>query len=256
MKVTIIPVVIGAFGTLTKGILKTHGSWQTSGNHPNYSIVENGQNTEKSHGDLRRLAVTQTPVKYHQLTQMWKILIIIIIIIIIIRRRRIRRRRRRRRRRRMVTLILIVIRALGRVSKQEKWQGKNRDHLKHSIAKIRIFKGIQDIWGDLLSPLYCLNQWGYLKMSGTSEETCCHSHSNERLLTKADEKNSQGIRNVYHVRQSGSLLEYTREELKYMEYRTRKRMSVTNVFIKSDDYGIRKERTIYQHCEMCGYNNS
>ena len=40
------------------------GSWGTSGDHPNYSI-EYGQNTEKSPGDLRRLAVTQTPVKNH-----------------------------------------------------------------------------------------------------------------------------------------------------------------------------------------------
>ena len=30
---------------------------------PNYSIIEIGQNTEKSPGDLKRLAVTQTPVK-------------------------------------------------------------------------------------------------------------------------------------------------------------------------------------------------
>ena len=33
------------------------------GDHPNNSIIENGQNTKKSPGDLRRLAVTQTPVK-------------------------------------------------------------------------------------------------------------------------------------------------------------------------------------------------
>ena len=32
------------------------------GDHPNDSIIENGQNTEKSPGDLRRLAVTQTQV--------------------------------------------------------------------------------------------------------------------------------------------------------------------------------------------------
>ena len=41
------------------------GNWRTSGDHPNYSIVENGQSTEKSPGDLRRLAVTQTPAKDH-----------------------------------------------------------------------------------------------------------------------------------------------------------------------------------------------
>ena len=46
------------------------GSWRTRGNRPNDSIMENGQNTEKSPGDLRRLAVTLTPVKNHQLTLM------------------------------------------------------------------------------------------------------------------------------------------------------------------------------------------
>ncbi len=38
--------------------------------HLNYSIIEIGQNTEKSPGDFRRLAVTQTPVNDHQLTLM------------------------------------------------------------------------------------------------------------------------------------------------------------------------------------------
>ncbi len=46
------------------------GSWRTSGDHSSYSIIENGQNTEKSPGDLRRLAVSQTPVKNYQLTLM------------------------------------------------------------------------------------------------------------------------------------------------------------------------------------------
>ena len=41
--------------------------WRTSGDNPNYSSIENGQNTEKSPGDLRRLAVTQAPVKDDQL---------------------------------------------------------------------------------------------------------------------------------------------------------------------------------------------
>ena len=42
--------------------------------HPNYNIIEIGQNTEKSPGDLRRLAVTRTPLKDNQLTLMWKTL--------------------------------------------------------------------------------------------------------------------------------------------------------------------------------------
>ena len=43
------------------------GNKRTSGNHPDYRIIDIGQNTEKSPSDLRRL-VTQTPVKDHQLT--------------------------------------------------------------------------------------------------------------------------------------------------------------------------------------------
>ena len=38
------------------------GNNGTDGDCPNYGMVEIGQNTEKSPGDLRRLAVTQTPV--------------------------------------------------------------------------------------------------------------------------------------------------------------------------------------------------
>ena len=46
------------------------GSWRTSGDRPNYCTIENGNNSEKSPGDYRRLAATQTPVKNHQLTLM------------------------------------------------------------------------------------------------------------------------------------------------------------------------------------------
>ena len=58
---------------------KRFGKWtgklrnqRTNGDHPNYSIAEISQNTEKSPGDLRRLALTQTPVIDHQLTLVWK----------------------------------------------------------------------------------------------------------------------------------------------------------------------------------------
>ena len=40
-----------------------------SGNHPNYYIIENGQNIEESPGDLKKL-VAHTPVKDHQLKLM------------------------------------------------------------------------------------------------------------------------------------------------------------------------------------------
>ena len=43
------------------------GNQRMCGDHPNYSIVEVSQNVEKSPGDLRRLSVTQTQLKDHQL---------------------------------------------------------------------------------------------------------------------------------------------------------------------------------------------
>ena len=48
------------------------GNKRKSGGHP-YNIIENGQNTEKSPGDLRRLAVTQAPVKDHLPKMMWNL---------------------------------------------------------------------------------------------------------------------------------------------------------------------------------------
>ena len=68
MKVMAIPIVIGALGTFTKGFIQGHGGLgnkRNSGDCPNYSIVEIGQNTVKCPGDLRRFAVTQSPVKDH-----------------------------------------------------------------------------------------------------------------------------------------------------------------------------------------------
>ena len=46
------------------------GNRRTNRDHPNYSIVKIGQNTEKCPGDLRILA--RTPVEHHQLTLGWK----------------------------------------------------------------------------------------------------------------------------------------------------------------------------------------
>ena len=66
MKVTFLPVIIDALGTVTERLLKGLGNKKMSGDHPNYCIIEIDQNTKKSPGDLRRLAVTQTSVKDHQ----------------------------------------------------------------------------------------------------------------------------------------------------------------------------------------------
>ena len=69
VNVTVIPIVIGARGKISKGrikgLLRNH---RKSRKHPDYSITKIGQNPEKSPGNLRRLVVTQTPVQNHQLT--------------------------------------------------------------------------------------------------------------------------------------------------------------------------------------------
>ena len=61
-----VPIVIGALETIPKGLIKGLGILRNQ--RINYSIIEIGQNTEKGSGDLRRLAVSQNPVKDHQVT--------------------------------------------------------------------------------------------------------------------------------------------------------------------------------------------
>ena len=72
-KVTITSIIIGVLGTANKGLMQGLGNIRVSGDHPNYYIIEIGQNTEKSPEDLRRL-------KAHQLTLMGKLLGIYMII--------------------------------------------------------------------------------------------------------------------------------------------------------------------------------
>ena len=70
MKVTVTPIAIDAFGTVTERIVKGNGELgnkRTCGDHPICNIIKIGQNTEKSPGEFRRLAVTQTLVRNHRL---------------------------------------------------------------------------------------------------------------------------------------------------------------------------------------------
>ena len=57
-------------GVRTRGL----GNKRTGGDHSIYSIVKIGQDTKKSPGNLRGLAITQTPVKNHQLSLVCKTL--------------------------------------------------------------------------------------------------------------------------------------------------------------------------------------
>ena len=73
-KVTVIPVVIGALGTVAKGWVKSSGgigNKSTSEDHLNDSTVI--QNTEKSPEDFKRL-VTRAQVEDYQLMLVWKAL--------------------------------------------------------------------------------------------------------------------------------------------------------------------------------------
>ena len=74
MRVTVIPRVISALGTDPKGLERVLEELEigTFAESTNNSIDKIGQNTKKSPGDLRRLAVTQTQMKDHQLTPVWK----------------------------------------------------------------------------------------------------------------------------------------------------------------------------------------
>ena len=64
MKVMVIPVIIGALSTVPQRLIKGLEDLEIKGRVE--TIVEISQNT-KSLGDLRRLAVPQTPVENHQL---------------------------------------------------------------------------------------------------------------------------------------------------------------------------------------------
>ena len=69
MKVTIIPIVTGALTAVTKGFVQglEDLDMRTSGDHPNYSIVEIGQNTEKSPGDSSERPSANVGVKIKEI---------------------------------------------------------------------------------------------------------------------------------------------------------------------------------------------
>ena len=52
------PIIIGDFGTIPKGLVNGMKDLEVSGNHQDFSIIKIGHDTEKCPGDLRRFAVT------------------------------------------------------------------------------------------------------------------------------------------------------------------------------------------------------
>ena len=58
MKMTMIPIVIGALGTVTKVLVQEPGGYgnnRMSQDHPHQRVIEISQNTEKSPGDMLSL---------------------------------------------------------------------------------------------------------------------------------------------------------------------------------------------------------
>ena len=76
MKVTVIPVVVGARETILKGLVKGLEDLEIRKVETIQSatIIKIDKNTEMSPGDLKRLAVSQNPVGNHQLMLVWKTL--------------------------------------------------------------------------------------------------------------------------------------------------------------------------------------
>ena len=75
MKVTVIPIVIGALGEITKGLIQGLQDLEIRGQKDTLlttHIIEIGQNTKKCPSDLRRLAVAHTPLDHHQQMMLWK----------------------------------------------------------------------------------------------------------------------------------------------------------------------------------------
>ena len=86
LKITIIIIIIKiiiiinnnnvavAFWMVPKSLKNTERMWNPRLNRSylDHSTAEIGKNTQRSPGDLRRLAVTQIPVKDHHLKLMWK----------------------------------------------------------------------------------------------------------------------------------------------------------------------------------------
>ena len=67
----VIPLVVRALSTVPKGLIKRLEDLEIRGRVETIqttAFVVISQNTEKSPGDLRRLSITQIPVKNHQLT--------------------------------------------------------------------------------------------------------------------------------------------------------------------------------------------
>ena len=73
-KVMVIPTAIDALGIVTKGLVKRLEELEIRVLVETIQTIALFRSAEKRHGNLRRLVVTRTPMKNHQLTLVWKTL--------------------------------------------------------------------------------------------------------------------------------------------------------------------------------------
>ena len=72
MKVTVIPIIVGALGKSPKALEREKQNQKKNQDHTDSNIVGSGPNKEKNPEDPIRPAVSQTPVWEHQLKLMLK----------------------------------------------------------------------------------------------------------------------------------------------------------------------------------------
>ena len=72
MKVTVVPIIISALGTVIKGLVQGLDDLEIRRRVETFQTAAllGSENTEKSPVDLRRLAITQTSMRNHWLTLM------------------------------------------------------------------------------------------------------------------------------------------------------------------------------------------
>ena len=214
MKVAVIPIVIGAVGTVTKKIdIGTGGleNKRTNGDKPSYSFCPEYWEVSQRHEEtcclskpsekpsvnlgwktLKKLIIIKeicyqsgfgekTPVK----TGAKNSHIVLVVQVMII-----------------VTVMLIVIRALGTIT----------NGLVPELEELEIRGRVETIQttASLRSALKYKESWRL-------EETCCHSDSSEKLLTNAGTKNSQII----------IIIISTKQRQKDQLYQSKNRLDVT-----------------------------
>ena len=208
---TVIPIVYGAFGMIPKGLIKRLRGLRnkkSSGDHPIIQL----RSTEKKPGDLRRLAVTQSPVKNHLLTLEGHTL-------------------------KGVEKCAMLVMKSGKRHMTDGMELPNHDKIR-TLEENETYKYLGILEANTIKQV---------QMKDTTRKEYLR-RTRKLLETKLSSRNLiKGI-NTWAVtldRYSGSFLKWTRDELEQMDQRTRKLMTMHKALHPRDDvdrlYVSRKE---------------